>query len=284
MTLAACLCAETPEERALAYLSREVPRWFTENRCFSCHNNGDGARALFRAIALKQRVSRSAIDSSVQWLAKPASWDSNRGDPAISDKKLARIQFATSLLDAVDAGLAPESALADAARIVAGEQDPDGAWRCVGAEAGLGSPVTYGLALATFMAKRVVDRGGEVESARKASVWFAKFDPKSNMDLAATILGAPGRRRELAAKLRATQNPDGGWGPYRATPSEVFDTALAILALGRDESRGRQFLIRSQLTEGGWAETTRPPGARSYAQHISTSGWATLALIETSAR
>src|SRR5436305_12386153 len=39
----------TPEERAIAFLGREVPRWQRENHCYSCHNNGDGARALLEA-------------------------------------------------------------------------------------------------------------------------------------------------------------------------------------------------------------------------------------------
>ena len=39
-----------PERRAVAYLARETPRWYAGNHCFSCHNNGDGARALFLAV------------------------------------------------------------------------------------------------------------------------------------------------------------------------------------------------------------------------------------------
>ena len=32
-------------------------------------------------------------------------------------------------------------------------------------------------------------------------------------------------------------------------------------------------------TTGRWTETTRPAGAESYAQRLSTAGWATLALL-----
>ena len=46
-------------------------------------------------------------------------------------------------------------------------------------------------------------------------------------------------------------------------------------------ARGRAFLIARQQADGSWPETTRPSGAESYAQRISTTGWATLALLAT---
>ena len=45
--------------------------------------------------------------------------------------------------------------------------------------------------------------------------------------------------------------------------------------------RGRAFLLTQQQPDGSWIETTRPPGNVSYAQRISTTGWATLALLAT---
>jgi hypothetical protein len=69
----------------------------------------------------------------------------------------------------------------------------------------------------------------------------------------------------------------------------VFDTAVAMLALATPSAadakanlaRGRRFLIRSQTTDGGWPETTRPPGGQSYAQHTSTTAWSLQALLAT---
>jgi hypothetical protein len=100
--------------------------------------------------------------------------------------------------------------------------------------------------------------------------------------------------------LKKGQGRDGGWGPYLTSPSEPFDTALAVLALDSLEPRssraapaftrdalrsaigaGRQYLLRQQLEDGSWNETTRPAGQTSYAQRISTTGWALLALIES---
>src|SRR5712692_8247530 len=90
--------------RAVAALASEVPRWSRENHCFSCHNNGDGARALYAAAGLGYRVPNSAVADTTRWLLEPGKWDSNRANPAFSDKKLARIQFAAALAQAFDAG------------------------------------------------------------------------------------------------------------------------------------------------------------------------------------
>jgi hypothetical protein len=45
--------------------------------------------------------------------------------------------------------------------------------------------------------------------------------------------------------------------------------------------QGRSYLIANQLPDGNWRETTRPAGAESLAQRLSTTGWATLALLAT---
>ena len=289
--------AVSSEQHATAYLEQEVPRWARENHCYSCHNDGDGARALFRAAKRGWKIDAAALKDILAWLSAPAKWDSNRGDASISDKKLARLQFAAALAEAVDARLAGADALREAAGLLARDQSSDGSWRTEGAEAGLGSPVTWGLALATSMASRVVGQAGLADSANKARHWFLAFEPRSHMDFASTALAlehgtdtrSTQKRVDCLKTLSQGQNPDGGWGPHPSSPSEVFDTALAVLALAHAGlpaavERGRDFLIRSQLESGGWPETTRPSGGRSYAQHISTAGWATLALIESADR
>ena len=80
-------------------------------------------------------------------------------------------------------------------------------------------------------------------------------------------------------------------GAYTTSPPEPFDTALVLIGLARCRDstdpvrrmmvRGRAFLVSSQREDGSWPETTRPSGATSYAQRISTAGWATMALLAT---
>ena len=110
----------TPVERAVEYLSREVPRWRGENGCFSCHNNGDGARALYRAGVT---ATSGALASTTEWLTAPAEWDSNKGNPAVSDKKLARIQFGAALL-----ATGRVEPICAAAALIARDRGADGSW------------------------------------------------------------------------------------------------------------------------------------------------------------
>ena len=259
----------SPLERAVAYLTAEVPRWRAENGCFSCHNNGDGARALYLAGV---GATGPALRETTAWLGTPELWDSNRGDPAVSDKKLARIQFGAALLASGRKG--PVCA---AAAVIAKDRGADGAWTV-----DAGSPATYGTALATYYARQVLRACGMETGLTDA--WLAALRPGSVVEAAAQLMAVPDKAGAKAYLLRA-QGADGGWGEHPGLPAQVFDTAVAVIALrgkgaGAAVVRGRAWLVKGQREEGGWPETTRPPGAQSYAQHISTTAWATMALMD----
>lgn len=265
------LAQTAPPPKAVVYLEREVPLWSRQNQCFSCHNNGDAARALIRA------GRTAALRETLAFLGAPDRWQLNRGHPASSDRKLARAQFTVALSEAVGAGLLPQAALRGAAVSLVADQDADGAWRSESGELQIGSPVTWGTPLLTLLAAQATERGGEAAAAARARRWLANFAPKSQLEVAVAILAG---REGFTARLGRGQNADGGWGAYPQSPSEVFDTALAVLALqGPAADRGRAYLLRTQLPDGGWPETTRPSGGQSYAQHISTSAWAAIALL-----
>jgi hypothetical protein len=293
--------APTPESRALAYLAREVPRWSPENKCYSCHNNGDAARALYRASRLSYPLPAEVLADTSRWLAQPQRWDHNGGEGPFSDKKLARIQFAAALVEALDAGQVKEKQpLVRAAELVAEHQHADGSWQ-VEAEGNTGSPATYGACLATHLARRTLQRADPERFGKeiaKADRWLRQVPVKSVLDAAAVVIALAGNDDAAALALRERalalfgkgQSEDGGWGPFVNAPPEPFDTALVLLALsGLDgaaeakamSQRGRGYLIATQQADGSWLETTRPAGRESYAQRLSTAGWATLALLAT---
>jgi hypothetical protein len=300
--------ADSAETRAVAYLASEVPRWRREHPCYSCHNNGDAARALMAATARGYAVG-PAIGDTLAWLAQPERWDANelRGS---EDLPLARVQFAAAL-SATAAIRPPTAAALDAAAVkLLAHQHRDGSWR-LSETAILGGPTFYSTALATALARASIakaDASRMREPLSRADAWLRAAPVAVVLDASAVLLGlgdardsgAETQRARALDVLRRGQAPDGGWGPYVTSPSEPFDTALALLALAplRTKSlalslpfakpdleaavdRGREYLLRMQGEDGSWPETTRPPGGESYAQRISTSAWALLALFAT---
>jgi len=298
--------ARAAEARAVAFLLREVPAWSRENGCFSCHNNGDAARALFQAARQGYDIPAEALRATQTWLAAPQHWDENKGDPGFSDKRLADVQFAAAWLTGWETGqLTSRDALPPAAHRLLAGQDQTGAWPI---EAGnvVGSPATYGTPLATWQAWRVLQAAQRIapeaqiaRAAQRAETWLRQRRPQ-NVMLAATLVLAFAHAQDRAAQelraeslqlLQRTQTRDGGWGPYANAPPEAFDTALVLLAFAQVHpqqpqlrpriQRGRQFLAASQNPDGSWPATTRPSGGDSYAQLMSTTGWATQALLAT---
>jgi squalene cyclase len=143
-----------------------------------------------------------------------------------------------------------------------------------------------------------VDARVHEDSIAKADRWLLALKPKTTPEAAAVLFRTSSElslewrslRSAAVEYIQSSQNSEGGWGPYRTSPPETFDTALALLALVRagDSAeiskmiqRGRAFLVAEQYADGSWPETTRPTGGKSYAQRISTTGWATMALLRT---
>jgi hypothetical protein len=301
--------AQAAEVRAVAYLSAEVPRWRREHPCYSCHNNGDGTRALVAASARGHAVD-DAISETMAWIAMPERWDSNPLRGGSEDLPLARIQFASALASMVAVGRATPDALDRAAALLPIHQKDDGSWRLSDSHI-LGGATFYGTSLATAMARRILARvknDALQGPLAKAGAWLRAADPAAVLDASAVLLGleldldsaAVTQRRKALDVLKRGQGPDGGWGPYITSQSEPFDTALAVLALAGvrnvsglsvapyadrdlDEAiaRARAYLVGTQNSDGSWTETTRPPNGESYAQRISTSAWSLLALLES---
>lgn len=288
--------AAGPEQRAIAFLASQVPTWFAENRCYSCHHNADAAVALFEARRLGYTVPDDALDDTISWLRKPRAWDNNGGEGPFSDKRLARIQFASALVAAMNAGaIIGDESLKVVAVDLARDQAADGVWPTSEADAS-GTPAGSCQSLSTVMARNTLRR---IDAKRYASAigladeWLDR-QPITTTPVAAAVLfqqrGDDGDRKNHARVfLRRSQNDDGGWGPRRGSPTETFDTALAAVALAMDARvadrdrlrRARALLIGTQQPSGYWTETTRPPGGESYAQRVSTTSWALRALLAT---
>ena len=297
-----------PETRAVAFLAREVPRWKVENDCYSCHNNGDAARALLVAADVGFNTGNS-LDDTLAWLRRPTAWKDNKTQGGIDDKALARVQFAAALTIAVEQQRAPLAALREAAILLVADQKDDGSWQLDTSQS-IGSPTTYGTSIATWLARRSLVTAADEQFASaivRADRWIREASVATVLDASAVVLGldratggeAVKQRAQALQTIRRGQAGSGGWGPYVTAPAEAFDTALALMALSSVRragiaapaieridldtmiEKGRAFLLSLQVPDGSWPETTRPSNQESYAQRISTTGWALLAVIET---
>jgi hypothetical protein len=289
------------ERKGVEFLSKEVPAWYRDNGCFSCHNNGDAARALYLASQKGYRLPASVLSGTTDWVTRPQTWDDNKGDPGFSDKRLADVQFALALLTAIDTGHTRKTeALAEAVKRVLSQQTADGSWP-IDAKNTLGSPATYGAPLATHAAIKILKRSDSAEAkaaVTKAEQWLRTVQVNSVFNAAVLSIAlkddaserAKGIHRQAFQLIQRSQTSDGGWGPYADAPPEMFDTAMVLLALvplsERPETalmieRGRSYLAANQYDDGSWPETTRPSGNESYAQRLSTTGWAVQALLAT---
>jgi hypothetical protein len=293
--------------RGVAYLSKEVPKWKAEHPCYSCHNNGDAARALLVASAKGHDIGTS-LDDTLAFLKQPAKWDQNKAPEGFDDKRLARVQFASALAVAERHGKAASTDVNQAAKLLVADQQADGSWTLDQSQS-IASPATYGPIIATWSARTTLISSGmqpDNFTIVQADRWFRGLAPENVIDAAGTLLGlelasdvmADNLRRTCLSIIRNGQSPEGGWGPYVTAKPQVFDTAMAVLALSmldveprlarstyRPEelkeaiAKGKAYLASQQRPDGSWPETTRPADQESYAQRISTTGWAMLALL-----
>ena len=294
--------------RGVGYLVKEVPKWKAEHPCYSCHNNGDATRALLVASAKGYEIGAS-LDDTLGFLKQPSRWDQNKArNGADDDKQLARVQFASALAVAERYGKAASTDLEAAAKLLAADQQADGSWTLDQSQS-LGSPATYGTLIATWSARSTLIASGmqpDHFTIVQADRWIRSQKVENVLDASATVLAldlasdvmAENLRRDCLSILRNGQSTDGGWGPYVTAKPQVFDTALAVLALSLLEAEprlarsayrpeqlkeaianGKQYLVSQQRPDGSWPETTRPADQESYAQRISTTGWAMLALL-----
>ena len=281
--------------KAVDYLAQASLTWPIENRCFSCHNNGDTVRVLAQVEPTELRTHKDDWQATFQWLVQPHLWETSKTDEAPQNPVLAPIQFGSALVALRQANLLspPSQTIDETVRLIVQGPDPAGFWP-VEPAGHLGSPGTFGNSLATTIAVRILASlapNRAAESIERAQQWTMQRQSRANVDLAAGILlfatdktvSIQHQVNTWTQELIDNQTSQGGWGPYPNRFPEIFDTAIALRALCEAPveitpfsvlDRGQRFLLNEQEDAGGWPETTRPSGGTSYAQHIATSAWA----------
>jgi hypothetical protein len=250
---ATALDKANPNTAAIAkgvdYLKVEVPKWRVEHPCYSCHNNGDATRALLVAASKGFDIGTS-LDDTLAFLKQPSKWDQNKAPSGFDDKTLAKIQFASALAVAERHGKAASADLEAAAKLLVADQQPDGSWQLDSSQS-LGSPATYGTIIANVVGALVAHSRPACSRTNFTDRPGRQVDPRSHaenvLDASATILAlelsSDCRWRKTFAAVAsasfATASRPRGMGPYVTAAPQVFDTAMAVLALSSLETRAR---------------------------------------------
>ena len=194
-------------------------------------------------------TSATALDDTIDFLKDPSKWDQNKAPGGLDDKTLARIQFASALAVAERHGRAASTDLQAAAKLLVADQKADGSWTLDSSQS-LGSPATYGTIIATWSARSTLIASGKEPddfSVVQADRWLRGLTVENVLDASSVILGlelsgdvmAENLRRNALSILRTGQAPSGGWGPFVTAAPQVFDTAMAVLALSTLDAEPR---------------------------------------------
>ena len=118
-----------------------------------------------------------------------------------------------------------------AAALILDDQLADGSWQLDSSDS-IGSPATYGTALATVFSRRTIVAAGAPAGSRaaaavaRADAWLAGIRPSNAPDAAAVLFAAadaapPTRPANVDLALgffARGQGRNGGWGPYLSRP------------------------------------------------------------------
>ncbi len=203
-------------EASVGFLAVETPKWRREHKCFSCHNNGDAARALLKAKQLGFAVPDASLADTIDWLANPKRWEEKpkaRGgdggsESGSKDLSLARLQFSLALELAIKTEtIADRSVLDSAALKLALDQTADGSWK-ISDNGVVAAPATYGPVLSTLLASRVLASAGaneHAEAVAKARAWLDSRKIQNVQDAAVVVWSLA--VEEAGNGQKATKNP-----------------------------------------------------------------------------
>jgi ankyrin repeat protein len=263
--------------KAVAVIQKSQKTWYTKERCFSCHQQVLPALAFRLAgehgIAVDEQAAHADAAAAFGYFSNfaRAVEYSHIIDPALSDG------YGMIAADAV--GVRPSLVTAVYARLLAARQEADGHWETEDER----PPQSYSPFTATAVALRAIQlyahpsqKSDIQERAGRASAWLLAHQPHATEERVYRLLGVfwAGADRatlhKLAAALRATQQPDGGWNSLDGRSSDAYSTGQVLVALHdagglaiTDPAwqHGIAYLLSTQAPDGTWHVASRlhPP-------------------------
>jgi len=299
--------ARTSVEKSVALLQKASTRFFLESGCVGCHHQNFTAMAV--AAARSRGVPLDEATAAEQLKVVRGQW--NGAQEILLQMIDPPGAFDTVVFSVLGMAAAryPADVITDSmVHYIAGQQRANGSWSLLGISR---APLEEGNIQRTALGVRALQAygwpGRKAEFDRRtarARAFLLAETPKTTDDFAMRLLGLhwsgadAARIRDAAAKLRALQRSDGGWGQNANLASDAYATGESLWALHesglgkpRDAvyQRGVKFLLSTQYPDGSWYVRSRSPKFQPYFesgfpfghdQWISAAGtaWAAMAL------
>ncbi len=299
---------KTTIDRGLDFLTKDALAWKAEHNCASCHH---AALVIWSMQEAKQRghaVDEPVLAELTKWIAE--SGDGTTGVPRPADVPKAFNEKAVSFALALACDPAPSAVAQEGMKrllkTVQADQIENGSW----ASWPETRPPMFGhsderatlsAVLALFPTAAAGDEAA-ITARDRGVKWLEATPADDDLQCVALRLvlwqrlGRPATECEpLAARMKARQNPDGGWSQTPDLESDAWATGQALFALAhaglKSEDQaiacGQAFLRRTQRDDGSWAMTSRPtkPGGEGSTSLIPITGagsaWAVIGLARS---
>ncbi len=263
--------------RAIALLQAGQKTWYSKINCHSCHHQFQPAMAF--------RVARAhgvPVDEEIAHADAVKAFAFTDFDNAVQyrDVQETVMDLGYSLVAADATGLEPNLASQAYAHLVAGRQDPSGAWDDLHQR----PPQSYSNFTQTAIGLRAIQlyshpsqKADVAARVAKARTWLLTHTPRDTEERTWQLIGlawAGGPDKafldKAARALAATQHSDGGWSSIDGRESDAYSTAEVLVALHdavrfpiteAGWQRGISYLVSTQAPDGSWHVASRlhPP-------------------------
>jgi hypothetical protein len=294
-------------ERSLPFIEAEGQRWIDEKKCVTCHQV---PFMVWSVSAAESRGLAADCQKLDTWRAWAIDWQHMANKEQLEKGRRLTLE---NHPDAVAQLLLSrgtnqrEAVAADwpalFAECLAAGQQPDGSWKAGGQLPGQKRPVRETNEVTTMWAMLALHAyAPAADSFRdpmaKARAWLgSKTVGESTEWWAARLLieraaGNTVEAERIREALCKSQHDDGGWGWLTNDESDAFGTGLALYALARDGlaadhpaiAQGRNFLIRTQQSDGSWSVRGTKKSKSQQIEPTATywgTCWAVIGLAET---
>jgi hypothetical protein len=307
-TVASAADAKVAIDRGTAFLAKDALQWKKDHNCVSCHHAALVSWTLREAKLKGHAVDEPVLAEMTKWVATSGNGKTSLPRPEGIPKALnmKAVLFALALGADTQPDETSQNGFKLLLQTVKEDQNEDGVWNSWPDT----RPPIFGhsdetaTALATLALLPAATAGEEsaVTARDKGLKWLAEHETTGDHQAVCVrvmLLRKAGRPEAetlpLVTRLIESQQGDGGWRQSAEMASDAHATGQALYALALAElkpgdavlQRGREFLIKTQREDGGWAMTSRPcPPSNMGAKNLvpitgAGSSWAVLGLVRS---